>query len=45
MVVQILNAMAGTITYAFKYQYAKHYYSQVENNHNKITGGETNYFV
>lgn len=39
------NAMAGTITYPFKYQNAKHYHSQLENNQNKITGGETNYFV
>lgn len=45
MVGQTQNATAGTITYAFKYQNAKHYHSQLENNQNKITGGETNYFV
>lgn len=45
MVGQTQNATAGTITYTFKYQNAKHYHSQLENNQNKITGGETNYFV
>lgn len=39
------NVTAGTITYTFKYQNAKHYQSQLENNQNKITGGETNHFV
>ncbi len=45
MVGQTQNATAGTITYAFKYQNAKRYHSQLENNQNKITGGEINDFV
>ncbi len=45
MVGQTQMRRVEPITYAFKYQNAKRYHSQLENNQNKITVGEINDFV